>query len=194
MQPLTIPNVLTLSRILLTAFFFSAGLQNEWNWALWLYGIAAFTDMLDGAIARLLHQKSRLGAFLDPMADKLMMLGGVVLLSLQGILPWWLMALIIGRDMLIVFGVFYIQSRGIEIQYRPTLLSKGTTFSQILTIVVGLIVAAVNHGVSLPRFVTFGLAYYPWILGVTAIMTLVTAVQYTTIGVRLLRSLDGRDV
>ena len=178
----------------MTAFFFSAGLQNEWNWALWLYGIAAFTDMLDGSIARLLHQKSRLGAFLDPMADKLMMLGGVVLLSLQGILPWWLMALIIGRDMLIVFGVFYIQYRGIEIQLRPTLLSKGTTFSQILTIVVGLILAAVRHGVTLPHIMTFSIDYYSWILGVTAVMTLITAVQYTTIGVRLLKNCDERNI
>lgn len=190
MQPFTIPNVLTLSRIILTAFFFSAGLQDQWSWALWLYTIAAFTDMIDGAIARLLHQKSRLGAFLDPMADKLMMLGGVVLLSLQGILPWWLMALIIGRDILIVFGVFYIQYRDIEIQFRPTLLSKGTTFFQILTIVVGLILAAIRHGVSLPLLLTFGVGYYPWILGVTAAMTLITAVQYTRIGVRLLRNHD----
>ena len=194
MRTFTIPNILTLSRIILTAFFFSAGLQDQWSWALWLYAIAAFTDMIDGAIARLLHQKSRIGAFLDPMADKLMMLGGVVLLSLQGILPWWLMALIIGRDMLIVFGVFFIQYRGIEIRFRPTLLSKGTTFCQILTIVVGLIVAAMWHGVSLPIFLTFSVGYYPWILGATAIMTLITAVQYTTIGVRLLRNYDEQDI
>lgn len=187
MNILTIPNLLTLSRMILTVFFFSAGLQDEWTWALWLYAVAALTDMIDGTMARLLNQKSRVGAFLDPMADKLMMLGGVTLLTLQDIMPWWLTALIIGRDLIIVFGVFYLPHRGIEIEYRPTILSKLTTLLQILTIIVGLITAATLHGVRLPDPITMSMAYYGWIIAATAVLTLVTAVQYSAIGIRLMK-------
>ncbi len=189
MPVLTIPNLLTFGRMVLTVFFFSAGLQAEWAWALLLFGIAAFTDMIDGTIARLLHQKSRFGAFIDPMADKLMMLGGVTLLTLHGILPWWLMALIVGRDLIIVGGLFYFMYRKITVEYKPTRLSKSTTFFQITTIVFGFGQAlSVSSWPYFPGWASEGLVFFWPVLGVTTLLTLITSIQYIRIGLRILQS------
>ncbi len=187
MPALTIPNLLTFGRMVLTVFFFSAGLQNDWPWALTLFVIAALTDMVDGTIARLLHQKSRFGAFMDPVADKLMMLAGVVLLTISGTLPWWLMALIVGRDLHISLGFLYLSYRSVPVEFRPTILSKLTTLFQILAIAFGFVVASLEAGFTLPAWILPFANFLPWVIIVTALLTAITAVQYTVIGLRMLR-------
>ncbi len=187
MDALTIPNFLTLGRLVLTVFFFSAGLQNDWPWAFGLFVVAAVTDMVDGTIARLLNQKSRIGAIIDPAADKVMMLAGVTLLTINGTLPWWLMALIVGRDLYIVLGMFYLWQRTASIEIRPSMLSKMTTLAQILATSFGFAEATRAAGYHLPQWMTpFADALFGAIVA-AAILTVTTAIQYTIIAVRILR-------
>ncbi len=188
MHALTIPNILTFGRMVLTVFFFSAGLQNDWPWALTLFVAAAVTDMIDGTIARLLNQKSRFGAIIDPAADKLMMLAGVSLLTIQEILPWWLMAIIVGRDLYIVLGLFYLWSRSANARLRPSILSKLTTLSQILTISFGFAVATRNAGFQLPEWILFFADALPWAIIAASVLTVASGFHYTAIGLRVLRS------
>lgn len=194
MTVLTIPNLLTLGRMVLTVFFFSAGLQNEWSWAMGLFIAAAVTDMVDGTIARLLHQKSQFGAFIDPIADKVMMLAGVSLLTIQGVLPWWLMALIVGRDLYIGLGAFYLVYRKAVTEVRPTIFSKMTTAAQIVAISLGFVSITYQSGFFLPGWIVSFAAYLSWAIILAAALTVVTAIQYTMIGTRLLRSVEDESV
>lgn len=187
MPSLTIPNLLTFIRMVLTVFFVSAGLQSKWEWAMLLFAIAAFTDMIDGTVARLLKQRTHFGAFIDPMADKLMMLGGVMLLTVHRFLPWWFMALVVGRDLIIVGGLFYLMYRKISVEYRPTKLSKATTFFQILTIVLGMLTAVQATWQHFPAGAGVVTPFLPWSLLIATLLTFVTAVQYVAIGLRILK-------
>ncbi|MDX8401910.1 MAG: CDP-alcohol phosphatidyltransferase family protein [Mariprofundaceae bacterium] len=131
---LNIPNLLTLVRILLTPFIVYAILRDRSDLALALMAIAGLTDMLDGAIARLFDQKSVVGAYMDPLADKLMLVGAMVALFLVDRIPLFLFLAVVFRDVLIVLGAvaFELVTRRLEI--RPSLISKATTLFQILLV------------------------------------------------------------
>lgn len=174
MSSLNLPNVLTILRILLAFVFLGFALQGNWRIAFPIFCIGAFTDLVDGSLARILRQRTRLGAFLDPMADKLLMFFGVLTLTLSHYLPLALTAVIIGRDLMIVIGLVIIRSKKIPILFRPTYLSKLTTFFQIVTIFSALVLTQRGSG--------FILRSLPFLMGITAILTLVTAIQYFRIG------------
>ncbi|MBI3541519.1 MAG: CDP-alcohol phosphatidyltransferase family protein, partial [Deltaproteobacteria bacterium] len=176
---MNIPNILTLFRIAASFVFLFYSFRGEWSIAFWIFCVAAFTDMVDGSIARLLRQRTRLGAVLDPMADKLLMFFGFVTLTKGHFIAWWLTTLVIMRDLLIVGGVFYLRRQKIPIVFRPTYLSKATTFFQIVTLFSALMVT---------RNQFFLQAYFPIIMAVTAGLTFITGMQYVRIGLRMLKS------
>ncbi len=95
---LTVPNVLSLIRLLGVPLFCVWILQGRYIAAIVVLALSSVTDMLDGRIARALHQRSRLGQQLDPLADRLYILACVVALALRGLIPWWFLALLAGRD------------------------------------------------------------------------------------------------
>ncbi|RLA89883.1 MAG: CDP-diacylglycerol--glycerol-3-phosphate 3-phosphatidyltransferase, partial [Deltaproteobacteria bacterium] len=99
---MTIPNFLTILRILLTPVLVILLLEGRLSEALFVFIIAGVTDALDGLIARLYKQKTRLGAFLDPLADKLLLVTTYVILAVQGLVPSWLTVIVLSRDVLIV--------------------------------------------------------------------------------------------
>jgi len=101
---LTIPNLLTALRLILAPFVAWRLALHDVEGAFWLFVIAATTDLLDGYLARLLNQHSALGAWLDPIADKLMLLTTLGFLALTGLLPMWLLWLIVVRDVVILAG------------------------------------------------------------------------------------------
>ncbi len=191
---LTIPNILTFGRIVITVFFFSAGLQGDWPAALTFFVAAAVTDMVDGTLARILNQKTKLGAFIDPAADKLMMLAGVTLLTIDGTLPWWLMALIVGRDLYIVLGLYYLWYVGGKIAFKPLILSKLTTLSQILTISFGFVEATRSAGFEVWGWMHPFADFLLWMIGITTVLTIITTFQYTQVGLKILRGTVGRNV
>jgi cardiolipin synthase len=132
---LNIPNSLTLLRILAIPLFLILLADHRYPEALAVLVAAAITDAADGAIARLTNTKTTLGAYLDPLADKLLLLSAFIALAFQEAVPRWLTVLVISRDVLIVIGfflLFVLTQRTMEI--RPSAFGKGATFFQLIAV------------------------------------------------------------
>ncbi|KXS17550.1 CDP-diacylglycerol--glycerol-3-phosphate 3-phosphatidyltransferase [Gonapodya prolifera JEL478] len=142
----TVPNLLTLSRIVLTPAIGWLIVQGSHGWALLAFGVAGFTDLLDGWIARRFSQQTILGTVLDPAADKILMTTLTISLWWGALLPGWLTVLIIGRDVGLVLGAFYVRWISLEppktlsrywdvtlpsAEVRPTRVSKVNTAFQL---------------------------------------------------------------
>ena len=141
---LTLANQLTLLRMLLIPAFVVLVIEGELGWALVIFGIAGITDALDGVIARRSGQKTTLGAWLDPMADKLMLVSAFVVLTLPGLglanrLPLWLTALIISRDVCIVVTVAIVNLAIGRRTFRPSVFGKVATAVYIITAVLAML-------------------------------------------------------
>jgi len=131
----TYPNLLTLARLGLTPLFVIAVLNNEWSVANVIFICAILTDVLDGILARGWNQRTQLGAYLDPIADKFLVSLSLIVLFYKSMLPLWLLAVVIGRDFLIVVGVvLYLALMGRWLLIRPTVLGKFTTLLQFILI------------------------------------------------------------
>ncbi len=141
---LTIPNLLSLLRMGLIPWFVVAVLDGDSTQALWVFAVAGVTDALDGFIARFWKQQSALGAYLDPMADKLLLVTAYVVLSIPGlreglVIPAWVTALVITRDVVIVVVALILYlAQGIS-QFPPTPLSKLNTGTQVGTVILVLL-------------------------------------------------------
>ena len=102
----TVPNVLSLFRLILIPVFLWLLILGEYGWALVVLVVSGLTDFVDGYVARQFNQISRLGQVLDPAADRLFIFSTLIGLAWQQIIPWWLVAVIIGRDfVLLILGV-----------------------------------------------------------------------------------------
>ncbi|MBM3284267.1 MAG: CDP-alcohol phosphatidyltransferase family protein [Candidatus Aminicenantes bacterium] len=141
---LTLPNLLTLTRLALVPVFLITILRRNVLGAFLVFSLAGLTDFLDGMIARLFDVRTRIGTFLDPMADKLLLSTAFILLTLPGLsspsaIPLWLTASVLGRDLLIVSGAWVIyRSRGYK-NFLPSLLGKISTVFQVATVFVVLL-------------------------------------------------------
>ena len=145
MSVLTTANQLTLLRMLLIPAFVILVIYGHLGWALVVFATAGATDALDGLIARRSGQKTSLGAWLDPMADKLLLVTTFVVLTLPGLglanrLPVWLTVLIISRDVVIVLTVAIVNLAIGRRTFMPSLLGKTATAVYIVTCVVFLLV------------------------------------------------------
>jgi cardiolipin synthase len=132
---LNVPNALTLARIVAVPLFLVLLSNERWFDALIVLVAAAITDALDGAIARLTNTKTTLGAYLDPLADKLLLLSAFIALALFGEMPRWLTVIVLSRDAVIVTGfflLFVLTQRAMEV--RPSVFGKGATFFQLLSV------------------------------------------------------------
>jgi len=135
---LNVPNLLTISRLVLTPFVVHAISTGRHLLALELFSIAALTDWLDGLAARRFHTKTRGGAYLDPIADKCLMSGVFLALALSGTVPWWLVILIFARDIYILIGASLFLLFTSVRNLPPTVWGKLSTFVQILTAVISM--------------------------------------------------------
>jgi cardiolipin synthase len=145
MSVLTAANQLTLLRLALVPVFAICMLYNRPGWALVVFVIAGVTDMFDGLIARRTGQLTTLGAWLDPMADKLLVATMFVMLTMPGLdlavrLPLWLTVLVLSRDIVIVLTVAVVNMAVARRTFRPTLLGKAATAVYVLTGVTALFV------------------------------------------------------
>jgi cardiolipin synthase len=120
----TLPNLLTATRLILTPFVAWRLAVHDVEGAFWLFVVAAVTDLLDGNLARLLNQKSVLGAWLDPIADKVMLLTTLSMLCLTGLLPLWLLWVVLVRDGVILAGAEAYRRLTGGLDVRPTLSGK----------------------------------------------------------------------
>ena len=130
----TVPNQITLLRLGFLPFFLILISYEKYKWALLLLAAAAFTDGIDGVLARKLNQRSALGAYLDPIADKLLLSSAFVVLALNGKIRWWLAILVLSRDVLILVTATVIL---IVVGYRPfppSVYGNWTTALQVLLV------------------------------------------------------------
>jgi len=136
---LTVPNQLTFLRLAFLPFFIIAIKYGHWRTALGILVAAGVSDGLDGLLARGLNQRTPLGAYLDPIADKLLLSSSYFVLALKAKVPWWLTILVLGRDVLLLAACAVIL---ITVGYRPfppSIWGKATTFFEIFLIVVVLL-------------------------------------------------------
>ncbi len=141
---LTLANQLTFLRLVAVPFFILSVLQARFDWALAIFVAAGITDLLDGLIARLFRQRTALGAYLDPAADKILLVAAFVLLTqypamFQAIpmvnrLPIWLTVLMISRDVFIVSVALMLYLAYGATRFEPTIWGKITTVVEIVTI------------------------------------------------------------
>jgi cardiolipin synthase (CMP-forming) len=130
----TVPNQLTFLRLGILPFFIMLTFYDRYAWALAILVLAAATDGMDGLLARSLNQKTALGAYLDPIADKLLLSSSFAVLAFDGRIPWWLTILVLGRDVLILMTATVILLVSGYRQFPPTIYGKMTTASQILMV------------------------------------------------------------
>src|SRR3989337_3527384 len=135
LNAMNIPNTLTIFRILLVPVFIIFLINNNLWMALMIFILAGITDGLDGLIARVLNQRTLIGAYLDPIADKFLLISAYLALTIKNMLPAWLSVIVITRDIIILSGIALLFLMAKKFVIRPSLLSKATTVSQILAII-----------------------------------------------------------
>jgi len=128
-----LPNSLTILRVLLTPGFVLAFIKGQVEIAWGLFALAGLTDALDGFLARVLKQRTTLGAMLDPLADKVLLVAAYLCLGTWEWIPTWLTVVVISRDFLIVGGLALLTFWGTDIraEIKPTMISKVNTNAQI---------------------------------------------------------------
>ena len=130
-----LPNSLTILRILLVPVFVGLLLYEHYDIALLTLLIAALTDILDGMIARITDQRTLLGEYLDPLADKLLLMSAIITLSVLHFIPIWAVIVVVSRDAILLTGTLVANLTETNIDISPTILGKGTTFAQICYII-----------------------------------------------------------
>src|SRR5690349_15666864 len=134
-SPWTVANLLTVVRILLMVPFLYLIAQGRYGTALAIFFLASLTDFADGYVARRFKQHSRLGRFLDPLADKLLTTAAFVVMAIPrsdfGSIPIWLALLVVGRDLVIVLGALVVYRLTGFKDFKPTLLGKFNTFVEL---------------------------------------------------------------
>ena len=162
---MTIPNVITLLRFFLVPGVVFALLSGRMEWALAGFVIAGVSDGVDGFIARQFNQRSVLGAYLDPMADKLLLVSVFVVLGLMGNLPLWLVIAAVSRDALIIGAVLLSTIMGHPVEMKPLYVSKANTAMQI--VLAAFILAELAFGVEFETL-RYGLIFLSGLLTVAS--------------------------
>jgi cardiolipin synthase len=131
-----LPNLLTLLRLFLVPVVVYEVVEGRNLLAGWLFGAAAFTDILDGAAARGMKMTTQAGAYLDPIADKCLLSGVYLALAWAHLAPWWLVGIIFGRDIYILIGAGLFMLFTPMRRFPPSIWGKVSTFVQICTAVI----------------------------------------------------------
>ena len=184
----TIPNALTMARILFTPLFVGFFLDGSHKAALFMFFLAGATDALDGFLARVLNQRSPLGAVLDPLADKILLDTAYVCLAHAGWIPTWLAVAVVSRDVLILGGVALLTFWGQDMRARinPSLTSKATTVFQMLLVLVAFWRGMAGWGEG-------GGMVVDWLVWATASLTLVSGTLYVVKGLAMFKGAGGQD-
>jgi len=172
---MNIPNFFSVLRIACIPLFIILLSYDYHLAAFTVFVFAAITDICDGFFARLLNQKTVLGAYLDPIADKLLLVSSFVTFVLMGLIPLWLAVLVVSRDVLISTGILILRLSAYQIEVKPSNLSKCTTFLQIVTIGITLLlhILGKSSAIIVPLY---------WITG---ILTIGSGIHYISRGMKL---------
>jgi cardiolipin synthase (CMP-forming) len=175
-----VPNLLTSARLVAVPVFVGFFLRGERKAALGVFIGAMITDALDGILARALKQFTRIGAFLDPVADRLLGLAALVLLCWSRALPWWLLGVALFRDVCIVTAIWLLERTGRSYTVRPTRFGKYATAALAATTVLALVQGATEVAApTRPLVVALAL--------ISAECVLISWAQYLWLFIRLMR-------
>lgn len=166
---MTLPNYITIARFLMVPLIVLAMINGEMLTAFILFMLAGISDGIDGFIARQFNQRSELGTWLDPVADKFMLVSVFVMLGWLGVVPSWLVILAVSRDGLIVGAVVLSSLMEHPIELRPLMVSKATTMVQIILVI--LVLADLAGLAALD-------AYIGWMIYAVAVLTIASAGAY----------------
>lgn len=173
-------NWLTILRILLIPVFVTLLVYRRAGEALLVFCLASLTDLLDGYIARSRGSQSRLGAFLDPLADKLLLTSAFVTLTYLKVIPFWLTAVVVSRDLILSVGVLVIHVAGGTVHPAPTWIGKTSTACQMVAVLSAML------------FFFFRVPTFPRFFAlVAAIFTIVSGLQYLVQGMKQLNPPAG---
>ena len=178
-RAINLPNIISIFRFFITFYFIYAVYQGRPRLALYLFLVQGISDLLDGFIARVMGWKTELGAYLDPIADKTMLVSAFVMLYIVGIIPLWLTALVLGRDIVIAVGYLILYRYANNVKPRPTIFGKVTTALQIATILYVLW--------SWPAESSVLREYNLILFAVTAIATIISGTHYVIGGIVTLK-------
>ncbi len=173
---MNIPNFLSLSRIILVPVIVIFLIQESYIKALIAFTVAGLTDIFDGILARILNRQTKLGSFLDPIADKILLATSFVSLSIFALIPSWLTVIVISRDFIILLGIIILSMMSITYEIKPAFISKVTTVLQLATIFFALLFKTVVHDSS-----------FNWIkiiCWLTAIFTIASGLTYIIRGIK----------
>lgn len=170
------PNLLTLARICLAPFLVSAILENRFELSFYLFLVAGLTDALDGTLARLLKQRTILGSYLDPVADKLLLSTLFLVLMHKGLIPARVTVMVFGRDVgiLVVAAILYAAVGRRE--FSPSIFGKANTFAQVAAVA-----AVLLHQLTQVQWVA---EVRMIALGATMVLTVVSGLHYAWIASR----------
>ena len=132
-QVLSVPNQLTMLRMVVLPFVLISMIYERHEMALWLFVAAAVTDAIDGLVARHFNQKTLLGEFLDPIADKMLLSSCFIVQALIGAIPWWITILVLLRDVTIIATVLVLVLATSVQTFPPNAFGKANTVAQIAT-------------------------------------------------------------
>lgn len=175
------PNILTLLRIILVPIVIILLIQGDFLFALIIFVLAGITDGLDGFLARVLNQKTVVGAYLDPLADKALILSSFIALSVLGIIPSWLTVIVISRDCMILVGISILALMGVPFEIKPVFVSKVTTTFQLLVVFISLVFKSYPTGFNPQSYYLVEVLYL-----LTALLTVVSGLIYIGIGLKVL--------
>lgn len=172
---LTVPNLLSLLRMGLTPLFIIAVVNGEAGKALAIFLLAGITDALDGFVARAFGQKSVLGTYLDPLADKLLLMSAYVALSVPGLhpgllIPLWVTVLVLARDLIIVIVALSLYLGAGVREFTPNLLSKVNTAVQVGTVVLVLTTGLVAELMPVALWATWAVGATTFASGISYIL------------------------
>ena len=157
-------------------------IQGNYRKALVVFILAGVSDLADGLIARTWQQKSRLGSYLDPLADKLLMAASFVTLSIYHQIPSWLTVVVLSRDVILAVGVLIFRLADIPLVIRPSLAGKWTTTFQLVT--VGFVLLSKIWALSSRCFCRC----FFWVTGV---LTIISGLQYFYRGIKQTNMFQG---
>src|SRR6266508_2187873 len=144
-------NWLTTLRILLIPVFVTLLVYRKAGWAFAVFCAASLTDMLDGYIARTRGSQTRLGAFLDPVADKLLITSAFITLTYLKVIPFWIAAVVVSRDLILSVGVLVIHVAGGTVHPTPSWLGKASTVCQMTTVLLAMLAFYFKKLISHPK-------------------------------------------
>jgi cardiolipin synthase (CMP-forming) len=166
---LTIPNFITLGRVFLVPVIFWLLVSGRVQAAFWVFVVAGISDGVDGYLAKRFDWASELGAYLDPLADKLLVVSIFIAMGVRAELPSWLVIAVVSRDVLIVIAIILAWLFSVPVRIKPFAISKANTLAQLL--LASTVLADVGFGLGLANLRW-------WMIWITAALTFASLAAY----------------